>query len=254
MDINRILIAAADAGKIMLENGAEVYRVEETIERILSSYNISPVETFVTITVIMISALDENNKTLTIIKRMHGRTLDLEKINQVNNLSRCIVQMGLKVDLMEESIKNIYSILPYPNKINIIASGFMAAFFSSLFGGDIKDFLVTFVIGCLIKLTIIGLNSLKTNEFFINTLCGVITAVIALSTCHFGFTHSDKVIIGSIMLLVPGLAITNAIRDTIAGDLISGISRGIEAFLIAVAIAVGTGSVMKLWFFYFGGV
>jgi uncharacterized membrane protein YjjP (DUF1212 family) len=64
----------------------------------------------------------------------------------------------------------------------------------------------------------------------------------------------DKIIIGSIMLLVPGLSITNAIRDTIAGDLVAGISRGLEAFLVAVAIAVGSGVTIKLWSNYFGGL
>lgn len=85
-------------------------------------------------------------------------------------------------------------------------------------------------------------------------LGGIIASLFALLSVHFGLaSHLDKIIIGSIMLLVPGIAITNAIRDTIAGDLLAGVSRALEAFLIAIAIAIGTGSIIKIWTMLFGG-
>lgn len=255
MDINRIINASAYAGKIMLENGAEIYRVEETILRICSAYSIKSVDTFVTITVIMVSASNEYGQTVSIIKRIKKRTLNLEKISRVNDISRNIRDKGYTLEFMENELEKVDSIKPYNNKINVLFSGMAAAFFTLVFGGNIRDFCVSFIIGCLIRITSVKLNALETNEFFINILSGALTAIIALSTTHFGIaSNSDKIMIGSIMLLVPGLAITNAIRDTISGDLIAGISRGIEAFLIAIAIAAGTGVVLKLWFDYFGGV
>ncbi len=255
MDINRIVNVAAYAGKIILENGAEIYRVEETILRICRAYNIQEVDTFVTITVIMVSASNEYGQTVSIIKRIKKRTLNLEKISRVNDISRNIKNKAYTLEFMENELKKIDATKPYNNKINILFSGMVAAFFTLVFGGNMRDFCVSFIIGCLIRVTSVKFNELETNEFFINILSGALTALIALSTAHFGIaSNSDKIMIGSIMLLVPGLAITNAIRDTIAGDLIAGISRGIEAFLIAVAIASGTGVVLKLWFNYFGGV
>ncbi len=255
MDVNRIINGATYAGKIMLENGAEIYRVEETIIRICSSYNVTKIDTFVTITGIMVSASNDYGQTVSLIKRIKKRTLNLEKISRVNDISRNIKNKGYTLELMETELNKIDLSKPYNNKLNILASGIVAAFFTLVFGGNIRDFFVSFLIGCLIRITSIKLNSLQTNEFFINILCGSLTAFIALSSTHLGIAHnSDKIIIGSIMLLVPGLAITNAIRDTISGDLIAGISRGIEAFLIAIAIAVGSGVIVKLWFIYFGGV
>lgn len=255
MDVNRILNVATYAGKIMLENGAEIYRVEETIVRICSAYGIHGVDTFVTLTVIMASADQPYQQTLSIVKRVKKRTLNLEKISMVNDISRNIRNKGYTLEFMEDKLKYVDSTKPYSNKVNILFSGMVAAFFTLVYGGNIRDFSVAFIIGCLIRITSEKLNSLETNEFFINIISGALTALIALFTTHFGIAANyDKVIIGSIMLLVPGLAITNAIRDTIAGDLISGISRGIEAFLIAIAIAAGTGVTLKLWFNYFGGV
>jgi uncharacterized membrane protein YjjP (DUF1212 family) len=136
-----------------------------------------------------------------------------------------------------------------------LLSGVAAGFFTLTFNGNLKDFLVSFFIGCSIRIIASALSNLAANDFFVNIICGAFTAISALTLTHLGVgSHSDKIIIGSIMLLVPGLAITNAIRDTISGDLLSGITRGIEAILIAVGIALGTGVVLKFWIIYFGGV
>lgn len=254
MDINRIINTSAYAGKIMLESGAEIYRVEETIIRICKAFRINNVDTFVTLNVIMVSASNEYGQTVSIIKRVKQRTLNLEKISEVNDVSRHIRDEGVTLDLIEGKLSKIDKSKPYGVKMNILFAGMATGFFALVFGGNIRDFIVSFVIGCLIKLTSISLGLLQANEFFINIICGSITALVALVSTHIGIgAHTDKIIIGSIMILVPGLAITNAIRDTISGDLISGISRGIEAFLVAVAIAVGTGVIMRLWL-VLGGV
>ena len=180
--------------------------------------------------------------------RIKNRSLNLEKISQVNDISRNIKLRGFTLELIENELSRIDSQKSYSTKINIICAGITTSFFALVFGGNLRDFVVSFFIGCLIKLTSTGLGYLETNDFFVNTLCGALAAILALSSVHLNIgAHADKIIIGSIMILVPGLAITNAIRDTIAGELISGITRGMEAFLIAIAIAVGTGVVMKLW-------
>lgn len=254
MNINKIVNLAAHAGKIMLESGAEIYRVEETITRIGGSYNIYNIDAFVTLNVIIVSASDEHGQTISVIKRVRHRTLNLEKISKVNNLSRHINDKDYSLYKAEIKLSEIESSRPYSFKVTLLFSGTTTAFFSLAFGGNAKDFIVSFFIGILIRLTSYAFNFLRTNEFFINILCGSIAALIALISTKYNIgSHTDTIIISSIMLLVPGLAITNAIRDTIAGDLISGISRGMEAFLAAVAIAIGTGVVLKLWFIL-GGI
>lgn len=255
MDFNRILTIATYAGKIMLESGAEIYRVEETMLRICNSLNIENIDTFVTPTIIMISTSTPYGPPLSIVKRIHKRTVNLEKISQVNDISRTIKSKGLTLDVIESKLSKIENTKGYDTKLIIFLSGVAAAFFSLVFGGDLKDFSVSFFIGCCIRFLSLTLSELSANDFFINILCGAFTAVVALISTSLNIgSHSDKIIIGSIMLLVPGLAITNAIRDTISGDLLSGISRGVEAFLIAIGIALGTGVVLKFWLVYFGGV
>lgn len=254
MNVDKIVHIAAHAGKIILESGAEIYRVEETITRIGESYGIFNIDAFVTLNVIIVSASDECGQTISVIKRVRHRTLDLEKISRVNNLSRNITKNNYSLYRVELKLNKIESTSAYNLKITLLFSGLATTFFCFAFGGNIKDSLVSFFIGILINLISRSLNFLRANEFFINILCGAMAALIALISIKYNIgSNRDTIIISSIMLLVPGLSITNAIRDTIAGDLLSGISRGIEAFLVAVAIAIGTGVVLKLWF-VIGGV
>lgn len=241
-----MLHVSAHAGKIVLESGGETYRVEDTIVRICKSYGEDKIESFVTPTGFMVSITDEYGNSTSLVKRITSRTVDLEKIYLVNDLSRSIKTKGLSFTELEDGLNKIDNIKRYDKGLVILFSACSAAFFTLLFGGDIRDFAASFFIGALIKIAEILLNNINVNEFFINISGGALAAFLALICVHFNIAyHIDKIIIGSIMLLVPGLAITNAIRDTISGDLVSGISRAVEAFLIAIAIAAGTGIVLK---------
>ena len=123
------------------------------------------------------------------------------------------------------------------------------------FTGNIRDFLVAAMIGAIIKAVSMILIDLGINVFFVNLLGGALATFLALISIYFRVGNNlDYIIIGSIMLLVPGIAITNAIRDTIEGDLVSGMARGMEAVLISVAIAAGSGIVFKLSIVIFGGM
>jgi uncharacterized membrane protein YjjP (DUF1212 family) len=253
MDMNRIIHIACEAGKIILENGGETYRAEETMTRICSSYNINNSESYVTPTLVMISATNEYGQIISLIRRVTNRKIDLYKITLVNDLSRTIKINAITLENIEIELKNIKNIKRYNNSMNILASCLAAGFFTLVFGGNYLDFIISFIIGAIIKLVIIFLSRLNSGDFFINIVGGAISASIALISSYFLPTvHVNTILIGSIMLLVPGITIVNAIRDTISGDLISGMSRTLEAFIVAVAIAIGSGIIIKIWFSIFG--
>lgn len=255
MNKNEIIQLAADAGKIILENGGETYRVENTIKIICSSYKFPQTESYVTPTGIIISVTDINNNTVSLIKRIESRGVNLEKVCMVNNLSRKISKKPLPIAKVQKELDYINSSHKYSQKITTFFSALASGSFCLLFGGNIRDFFVSCFIGILITLLLISLGKLEVNNFFTNILGGSLAALIALLSVYIGLgTNEDKIVIGSIMLLVPGLAITNAVRDTISGDLVSGVSRSIEAFFVAVAIAVGTGVTFKLWILLLGGM
>lgn len=252
MDLNEILHVATFAGKIMLESGGETYRAEEIVWRICKIYGVEEAESFVTTTGVMVS-ICHDGKTYSLIRRVSTRTIDLDKVHKVNDLSRNIINRGLTVSQLKEQLKLIDNVERYSDKTAILISALGAFCFVFLFGGELREALAAFLIGLIIKSVSIKFASLGINQFFINSICAGIAAIIAILLLKSNLISDlDKTIIGSIMLLVPGLAITNAIRDTISGDLLAGLTRAVEAFLVAISIAIGTGAVLSFWISTFG--
>ncbi|MBZ9635713.1 threonine/serine exporter ThrE family protein [Clostridium sp. FP1] len=254
MHIDDIIHVATDAGKIILENGGETYRVEQTISMICKSYGIPHTESFVTPTGIMVSITNSENKTISLVRRINNRTVNLRKVEMINNLSRKIVTKPISTYEMKKEIEYINNIPPYSYKTTTFFAAGSSGFFTLLFGGNYKDFFVAFIIGALINYSGGYLDKLEVNGFLKNMLGGALAATVALIAAALGIVgNMDTIIIGSIMILVPGISITNAIRDTIAGDLVSGVSRSIEALFVAIAISAGTSIIFKIWVLLFGG-
>ncbi|WP_283624593.1 threonine/serine exporter family protein [Clostridium butyricum] len=247
MDLNKLLNISTLAGKIMLESGAETYRVEETIVRIGLSFGVDDAESFVTPTGI-ITSLTKDSTTVTLVRRITSRGVDLNKIDLINNLSRQVQAQSMTVDELNTELINISQSDRYSAALTLFSSSAAAGCFALMFGGNIKDFFAAFIIGACIKIVSAVCQKLDINSFFINSLGGGLCAILAIILMKLNIcANLDKTIIGSIMLLVPGLTITNAIRDTIAGDLLSGITKAAEAFLVAISIAVGTGAILSLF-------
>lgn len=254
MDLNKLLQVSTFAGKIMLESGAETYRVEETICKICNSFGVEQVDSFVIPTGIMVSVSHEDQVS-SLVKRVTSRGVDLNKIDKINDLARKTQNLPLNIDDFYKELVEISRGERYSSLYTFIWSAISAGSFAVLFGGNGKDFIAATLIGLIIKVVVTICQKFSINEFFINTLCGAICAILTIICLKVNLgSNLDKIIIGSIMLLVPGLTITNAIRDTIAGDLLSGMTKALEAFLVAVSIAVGTGGILSIFINTFGGI
>ena len=250
----KCLELAVYAGEIMLKNGAETYRVEDTIIRICRVYDILSVEPFVTPTGIFVS-INENddNDSVSIIKRIKSRTIDLNKISKVNDLSRKLSTLSFEDGL--ELLKKIDSIPKYHKALKAACAGLASAFFGILLGALLRDVFVAFFISIIVYMMVSLVEGLNANQFIQNAIGGATASCLAILSIVLNLgTDIDKVIISSIMILLPGVAITNAVRDSISGDLISGLARATEAFIIAISIAVGVGIVMNIWIHLMGGI
>lgn len=247
MDLDKLLKISTLAGKIMLESGAETYRVEETIVRIGLSFGVDNAESFVTPTGI-IASLTQGSQTVTLVRRITSRGVDLNKIDLINTLSRQLQMESMTLDELNSELNRISRGDRYSNALTLFSSCIAAGCFAIMFGGNIKDFFAAFLIGACIKIMAAICHKLDINDFFINSIGGGLCAILGIILMKLNIcSNMDKTIIGSIMLLVPGLIITNAIRDTIAGDFLSGITKAAEAFLVAISIAVGTGAILSLF-------
>ena len=254
MEINEILEVANYAGKIMLESGAEAYRVEETMNRICISLGVESASSYATPTVI-ISSVSHNKSIKSLVERISNRSVNMQKIDKVNDLARKISTDNITLEELKKRLKEIEEEKRYSNITTILFSALGAFAFVFLFGGSLRDAIAAFLIGLAVKFISIKCDNIGMNSFFNTSISAGILALLSIISIKINLANDmDKVIIGSIMLLVPGLAITNAIRDTVAGDLVSGLVRGAEAFLTAIAVAIGTGVVLSFWLSVFGRI
>ncbi|SHI52020.1 Uncharacterized membrane protein YjjP, DUF1212 family [Geosporobacter subterraneus DSM 17957] len=251
----KILILALFAGQIMLENGAETYRVEDTIIRICKAYGVSHVESFVTPTGIFVSISSDQkeDQVITMVKRIRTRSIDLNKVSMVNDFSRTLTLNRISFEEGMSRLKDINRIPKYPQFLRTFCAGMASAFFGILLGASIKDFISSFLIAMIVYNGVTMIGKKNSNLFLENAIGGILASLLAILSVQINLgTNLDKIIISSIMILLPGVSITNAVRDSIAGDLLSGISRAAEAFIIAISIAVGVGIVIHLWFYGIG--
>ena len=247
MDRNKLAKAITKAGVLLIENGAEVTRVEDTMYRICKAFNASTIDSYATPTLLIISfSFDDDNQLYHNIKRVYMKDINLEKIDQVNTLSRRIVNEHLSLEEFDNELKKIDNQKGYDTLIECIGAAICCFGFGLFFNGRTLDVLCAMVIGVMVKLLLILFERLNFGSFIRYLLSGAILALLSIISASILSSDRDIVIISTIMLLVPGLTITNDIRDSINGDVISGLVRGTEAIFIAVAIAVGTGLVFSL--------
>ncbi len=254
VESNDILHMAADVGQIILENGGETYRVEQTINSLCKAFGMKEIDSFALPTGIILTVIDKEGKTYSMVRRITTRTINLEKISRINTLVRSL-KKDPDIEYIKRELRTISELKHYPTPLLFAAAGLCAAFFTLLFGGTWNDSIVAFPIGIIVKVFTHFADKVRFNQFFNNVIGGAIASFLSLLCVLFGIaTNSDKMIIGTIMLLVPGITIVNAIRDTMAGDLVAGISRIIDAVIVAIAIAAGTGIVLTVWLLVFKGM
>ena len=252
MDYNTILDLATDVGYELAMAGAETFRVEDSVSRILQSYGLDS-DVFAIPNYLVVSILTDTGKPITRMRRIGYHSNDLDAVERLNSLSRSICSKHPSPD---EGSQWLHQLLATPRTysfpVKILSYFIGGAGFGILFGCTLSDSFWAGLCGILIGLVQTAMAHLKANPFFTTIASAFFMSLAAYSAVDLGLTrHPDGVIVGAIMILVPGLLFTNAMRDFIYGDTNSGINRLVQVFMIAVAIALGTAAawnlVCKLW-------
>lgn len=209
---------------ILSESGSETYSIEENIEKILISQGFITPNVFSTSTGIFLSFHDDLNNSYTEIIRVKKRGTNLNNIYEVNNLIDNLINNNFDIVLVNKTLKSILC----PNKdkkitlLKILSAGISSSFFTLLYGGIVYDYIIAFICGIVIQLVSISFKRVDIFHFANSFICGLLTAIIACIGINiFKDSNFDKIIIGSIMPILPGLALTNSIKDTITGNLVS---------------------------------
>lgn len=241
----RILNLAGDLGEALLENGSEVYRVENSICTIANYFGFSS-QCFATLTCIIITFENSKGEIISLVKRVKSRGTNLDKIYKVFSLIKNIEDYD--VENLEKELKKIRKEKSYSFFMNMLAHSIGASFFSILFLGNIGDFISSFISGVTVAVFSKISDKISLGIFFTNLICGFVATASACFFHYIGFTSGASItIISTLMILVPGVAFINSMRDIFAGDLVTGMSRLMEVIMIGTSIAVGSGIALNIY-------
>ena len=236
-----LLNIATSIGKRMMECGAEIYRVEESILRMCQAYGLPQVDVFAIPTSIVVTIGTEDGRFLTRTKRVYTRGNDLDKLDQFNDLCRHICKEKMSYEQARTKADAIEHRPTYSLWGKMFAHMLASVAFCFFFGGNAQDATVSATIGAMIFFLSRTINLLEPNPFLNTLISSAVSACMAFGAVQIGWgINMDKIIIGPLMLLVPGITITNSMRDIIAGDFLTGWTKVVEAFLMAAGIALGT--------------
>ena len=241
MDYNTLLEVAVELGYELAMAGAETFRVEESVTRVLGAYGIQA-EVFSIPNCLIVSIETPDGKPMTRMRRIGHHGNDLDAVEKFSGLSRALCNRKPEPEQALQWLDVVRGMrVHYSTAMSWLGQFMGAAGFVMYFGGNLMDGICAGICGISVALITGLLNRLKANQFFSTIASSYVLALLAYTMSHLGIAHNPHAVtIGALMLLVPGLLFTNSMRDIIYGDTNSGVNRLTQVLLVAVALALGT--------------
>lgn len=247
-DHDQLLDAGAALGQRLLDSGAEIHRVEDSVQRLLRSYGVEG-EVFAIPNCLIVSFTGPDGHVYTRMLRARVQGVNIEGIERYNALSRrlCAAPPADTAALLRE-VREAPALRTYPMYIQLLGYLIGGFFFTLFFSGGLLEAAVGGLAGLCAGLTVLALGRRSRSNFFVNTAAaGFVLALVVYAALLAGLDVNVQVVIsGSIMTLVPGLVFTNFMSDLLTGDIVAGLSTFARAVLSAGAIALGTGTAITL--------
>lgn len=235
----RVLELSGHAGQVLLKNGAEIYRVQETMTHILDAFAIQDYNVYVISNGIFATVNEHSDDAISLVRHVPLGSVHLSRIDAVNQVSRRLCSGGMTLDEAEAALDQIERLTVEKPIMHVLACGLGAAGFCVLFGGTLVEGLAAFPIGILLQLYLYWAGDRQ--SIFVSYMIGsmLVTLASALATTAFPALVFSRVVIGGIVPLVPGVGFSTSVREFFNGDYLSGIIHFISAVLTAVCIALG---------------
>ncbi|MGN1219615.1 MAG: threonine/serine exporter ThrE family protein [Candidatus Cryptobacteroides sp.] len=245
-----VLTLASDAGRLLLENGAEISRVEETMERIAGHYGQSGEKFFVLSNGIFTTGKAYANAEFIPIK---GARLDV--VAEVNQFSRDISAGKYTLEQARERLDKIKCLPAKPDWEMYLGAVFGCAGFCIIFGGSFLDCAASMVAALLLNLFVMKVSGKYLTKALANIFGGLFGTLLCILFQHFGFGHNiGNMVVGTMILLIPGVAFTNGLRDVANEDYLAGITRLADAVMMFMSIAIGVCFAFMLYGFFAGNM
>lgn len=239
LSLKEILSLSLDIGERMLKCDAEVSRVEQTISIICKGYGIKYMEVFTMNSLIVVTLRNEKDS-VTESRRIMYHKIDLDQLEKLNHLSRKICKKNISRNMVLKKIEQAR--VKRNNALILIGEILAATSFTLFFGGNLTDGFAAIIVASILFFIDRFTKHSNINSLIYSFLCSFIIGFLSIVLNEFGIGNSyDKVIIGNIMLLIPGLSMFISINDIFKGDTLSGIGRFTEGIFLALTIAAGVG-------------
>ena len=242
MNVQNVIDIALTAGEILLENGAENYRIEDTVSKICKSYGFNS-ECIAMSNGLLLLVEDCNLEKITSMKKIKEKHVDLYRIELINSFSRKLEKSLLTYEDAKKSLEKIKNAPNFTLSVRTMAACMTGFIYTLFFNGSILDGLIAIIVCLITYIVFEKISKLGFFQFLESFLAGLLIGGLSMfSHTLLSSVNSHNVIAGSIMILIPGVILTNGIKDIIYGDFSAGCSKFFEALLIIVAVGVGIGT------------
>lgn len=241
MDYDKLLNLGVELGRRLMDSGAEIYRVEESVERLLRAYGLEP-QVFAIPNCLFVSVTTPQGHPITRMCRIPAHGTDIEMLERCNELCRRLCSEPAPVEEAARMVEQLSGSRRFPPGVLLLGYAMTTSFFALFFGGGAGDFFSAGLCGLAVGACILfGQRLIGSNIFFCTVVHAALIAALALLLVRAGVGRDlEAITIGTLMVLVPGRALTNAMREIMVGDIFSGLNRTAEVLLVATAIALGT--------------
>ena len=237
--VDRILCCALDVAQLTLKCGGEIQRVEETVTRICRAYGAARVEVFAIHSWLNAALRMPDGSYSMQMRRIYHTYHDLGQLEGCNELSRRICRETPDFDEIQAELTRLKHAKVYPLWLVLLGAALTGGAFAVFFGGTLSDGIFAALISALLAL--LDRRGFRfANQMARTLLCALLGGLLSYAAVRVGLgAHTDKVMIGTIMILIPGLALGTSLRDLLCDDTLSGILRLFRSLLLAVIIALG---------------
>lgn len=236
-----MLTLAVEIGRRLQESGAEIYRVEEAVQRTFQAYGVESGQVFAIPNCLIVSVVDDEGQPLTRMRRISSRGSDITRMELVYDFCRRVCRTAPDVNSALEELRAMDNkIAVFPVWMQLLGYFLGAGAFALFWGGSFQDGVAGGLCGVAIGLCLIYIGRLNVNLFIKTVLASFVSVFLASVLVQLGVGENiNYITIGALMALVPGVMFTSFMRAIMAGDLVAGLFKLVEAALTGVAIALG---------------
>ena len=248
MDYNRIIEGILDIGEEMLKSGAENFRLEDALYRMLKSYGFVRYDVFVIPSNIQVTAKTPEGEFITQVRHIETSENDFDRLDYLNNLSRYVCAHKPDADQLKIKFEEVMNRPEQPEILRYVAGVMGGAGFAVFFGCGFMDAIVAVVVSLMIVFVGKWLSTREGNLMIYNLILAFLSEIIIILATRNGIgTHPDRIMIGIVMLLISGLGTTNGFRELLQRDFISGSINILNSILGATGIALGIALAMMVF-------